>query len=156
MDECQKLNAKKKFKTYQNGTPDSINLEDENEEGPEPAPLKRPMGRKAAKEVMKKAKSKEHVGDNENVPSTINSELEEFRAKKLESERLRAQQFELLIASEQRQAALREKEIEIQQRSEDAKIMAMDTSGMPPIQAEYFISLQKEILAKRAASGFNQ
>ena len=62
----------------------------------------------------------------------------------------------MLIASEQKQVTLREKEIEIQQRSEDAKIMAMDTSGMPPIQAEYFISLQKEILAKRAASGFNQ
>ena len=81
MDECQKLSAKKKFKTYWNATLDSINLEDENEEGPEPAPLKRPIGRKAAKEVMKKAKSKEHVGDNENVPSTISSELEDFRAK---------------------------------------------------------------------------
>jgi hypothetical protein len=48
------------------------------------------------------------------------------------------------------------KEIELQQRSEDVKIMAMDTSAMPPIRTEYIISLQKEILAKRAGSGFNQ
>ncbi|XP_061998950.1 glutathione S-transferase T3-like [Rosa rugosa] len=150
MDEHQKINAKRKFKA-----PDSINLEDDDVEGPEPAPLQRPIGRKAAKEVIKKAKSKEQVSENE-TPSKSTSKLEEFMAKKLESERIRAEQFKLLLDTEQKQVALREKEIEIQLRSEDAKIMAMDTSVMPPIQAEYFIGLQKEILAKRASGGGNQ
>ncbi|XP_020268271.1 uncharacterized protein LOC109843727 [Asparagus officinalis] len=134
----------------------SINLEDDNGNAPEPAPLKRPIGRKAAKEANKKTKSNEQGDDDEKESSKVRSELEEFRARRLESDRVKAEQLKLLINIEQKQVALREKEIELQARSEETKIMSMDTSSMNPIQAEYFISLQREILAKRAGKNGNE
>ncbi|XP_020266391.1 glutathione S-transferase T3-like [Asparagus officinalis] len=134
----------------------SINLEDDNGNAPEPAPLKRPIGRKAAKEANKKTKSNEQGDDDEKESSKVRSELEEFRARRLESDRVKAEQLKLLIDIEQKQVALREKEIELHARSEETKIMSMDTSSMNPIQSEYFISLQREILAKRAGKNGNE
>ncbi|XP_062010574.1 glutathione S-transferase T3-like [Rosa rugosa] len=59
MDEHQKIESKKKLKAPSSKAADSINLEDDDTEAPEPASLKRPIGRKATKEAIKKAKSKE-------------------------------------------------------------------------------------------------
>ncbi|KAL6126077.1 hypothetical protein ACLB2K_074128 [Fragaria x ananassa] len=91
----------------------SINLEDDDGDSPEPAACKRPIGRKATKQAYKKAKSNEQGRKNEE-PSKIRSELEEFRARRLESDRKKAEQLELLIAIEHKQVALREKELELQ------------------------------------------
>ncbi|XP_020258922.1 uncharacterized protein LOC109835353 [Asparagus officinalis] len=81
----------------------SINLEDDNGNAPEPAPLKRPIGRKAAKEANKKTKSNEQGDDDEKESSKVRSELEEFRARRLESDRVKAEQLKLLINIEQKQ-----------------------------------------------------
>ncbi|KAL6140446.1 hypothetical protein ACLB2K_058745 [Fragaria x ananassa] len=108
----------------------------------------RPIGRKAAKE----AKSNDDGGTNEKE-SRIRSELEEFRAKRLEIDRIKAEQFKLLLDTQKKEVALKEKELDLQARSEEIGIMSMDTSKMLPHQVEYFIGLQKEILAKRAANG---
>ncbi|BFG29887.1 hypothetical protein CerSpe_161610 [Prunus speciosa] len=43
---------------------------------------------------------------------------------------------------EQEQLAIRHEEVLIQRRSEDSRIMAMDTTNMLPMQAEYIIGLQ--------------
>ncbi|KAL6140435.1 hypothetical protein ACLB2K_058734 [Fragaria x ananassa] len=87
----------------------SINWEDDDGDTPEPALLKRPIGRKAAKEANKKAKSNEQGSENKKESSKIRSTLEEFRARRLESDRIKAEQLKLLIATEQKQVALREK-----------------------------------------------
>ncbi|KAL6225194.1 hypothetical protein ACLB2K_004045 [Fragaria x ananassa] len=118
----------------------SINLEDDDGDSPEPATCKRPIGRKAAKQAYKKAESNEQGRENEES-SEIRSELEEFRTRRLESDRKKAEQLELLIATEQKQVALREKELELQARSEEVKIMCMDTSTMNATQEEYIIGL---------------
>ncbi|KAL6128601.1 hypothetical protein ACLB2K_071956 [Fragaria x ananassa] len=92
MDEHQNLESKRqqqKVRSYKNH--DSINLEDDLE-ALEPASLKRAIRRKAAKEANKKAKSNDEGGANEKE-SKIHSELEEFRAKRLESDRIMAEQF---------------------------------------------------------------
>ncbi|KAL6191805.1 hypothetical protein ACLB2K_038194 [Fragaria x ananassa] len=86
----------------------SINLEDDDGDSPEPATCKRPIGRKPAKQADKKAKSNEQGRENEES-SKIRSELEEFRARRLESDRKKAEQLELLIATEQKQVALRKR-----------------------------------------------
>ncbi|KAL6178453.1 hypothetical protein ACLB2K_049971 [Fragaria x ananassa] len=152
MDEHQNLESKRQQqKVRSSKSHDSINLEDDLE-APEPASLKRPIGRKVAKEANKKAKSNDEGGTNEKE-SKIRSELKEFRAKRLESDRIKVEQFKLLLDTQKKEVALKEKELELQAQSEKIGIMSMDTSKMLPHQVEYFIGLQKEILAKRVANG---
>ena len=45
--------------------------------------------------------------------------------------------------------AIEQKKIQFEQMKEEQKIMFIDTSVMPPIQAEYFKRLQMEIVAKK-------
>ncbi|XP_020262856.1 glutathione S-transferase T3-like [Asparagus officinalis] len=156
MVEHKKIEVTRIFKAPPAKNQITIDLEDDNGYASEPAPLKRPIGRKAAKEANKKAKSNEQGDDDEKESSKVRSELEEFRARRLESDRVKAEQLKLLIDIKQKQVALREKEIELQARSEEIKIISMDTSSTNPLQAEYIISLQREILAKRAGKNGNE
>ncbi|KAL6134665.1 hypothetical protein ACLB2K_066893 [Fragaria x ananassa] len=112
MDEHRKIEVHRMSKAPSAKNQVSINLEDDDGDALEPSPLKRPI-RRNAKEANKKAKSNEQ-GENEKESSKICSELEEFRARRLESDRIKAEQLKLLIAIEQKQVALREKEIELQ------------------------------------------
>ncbi|KAH0992133.1 hypothetical protein GBA52_003616 [Prunus armeniaca] len=61
-----------------------------------------------------------------------------------------------MYVAEQEQLAIRREEVLIQPRSEDSRIMAMDTTNMLPMQAEYIIDLQRDILAKVADGRRNE
>ena len=63
------------------------------------------------------------------------------------------EQFQLMYNAEQENIRLRKQELEIQVLKEDNAVMAIDTSTMEPMRAEYFRGLQQNIIAKRAASG---
>ncbi|XP_004293182.1 PREDICTED: glutathione S-transferase T3-like [Fragaria vesca subsp. vesca] len=110
MDEHQNQESKRQQqKVRSSKNHDSINLEDDLE-APEPASLKRPIGRKAAKEANKKAKSNDEGSANEKE-SKIRSELEEFRAKRLESDRIKAEQFKLLLDTQKKEVALKRRNL---------------------------------------------
>ncbi|KAK9935368.1 hypothetical protein M0R45_022471 [Rubus argutus] len=125
-------------------TSDTINLVDGDNEGNESPFLERPIGKKAAKISAKKAKTKEKVDASQ-------CELGEYYALKVEHTRKENEQFQLMYDAEQENIKLRKQELEILARKEDNAIMAMDTSSMEPMRAEYFRGLQSKIIAKRAA-----
>ena len=97
-----------------------------------------------------KAKVINQVGEDRDESSKVRIELEELRARRIENERIRAEQFQQLLATKQKHVELKEKKLELQDRNEEDRIMAMDTSGMSPIQVKYFDIRRKEIFAKQA------
>ncbi|PRQ20791.1 putative glutathione transferase [Rosa chinensis] len=127
-------------------SPDTIDLADGNVEGNESPCLERPIGKKAAKTLARKAKAKEKV-------EAAQSELGDYYALKVEHAHKEDEQFQLMYDAEQENIKLRKQELEIQVRKEDNAIMAIDTSTMEPMRAEYFRGLQQEIIAKRATNG---
>ena len=145
MNEHKRIEDKRKSRLYSSKASKLINLDDDNIEAPEPASLKRPIGRKAEKEAIKKAKVINQVGEDRDESSKVRIELEELRARRIENERIRAEQFQQLLATEQKHVELKEKKLELQDRNEEDRIMAMDTSGVSPIQVEYFDRRRKEI-----------
>ena len=53
------------------------------------------------------------------------------------------------LVVEQEKVAIEQEKVQLEQMKEEQKIMLIDTSAMPPIQAEYFKRLQMEIVAKK-------
>ncbi|XP_004293109.1 PREDICTED: glutathione S-transferase T3-like [Fragaria vesca subsp. vesca] len=112
-------------------SPDTVDLPDGDGQGNEAQGLVRPIGKKAAKTLAKNAKAIEKVG-------AAQSELGDYYALKVEHARKEDEQFQLMYNVEQENIKLRKQELEIQVRKEDNTIMAMDTSTMELVRAEYF------------------
>ncbi|KAK1398666.1 NAM-associated domain-containing protein [Heracleum sosnowskyi] len=112
--------------------------------------LKRPVGRKDAKEIEKKRKRSKNEHDDGGAAI-----LEQLRADHLESKKQRNEHLKEMIqlakerTEREKERDEREKKIEAHEQSEgDAKIMAVDTSVMGDIEREYFNSRKKEIIER--------
>lgn len=113
--------------------------------------FERPIGRKAAKEMQKKRKRSGNEYEN-NDGAAI---LEQMRADQLESRKQRNEHLKEMIQLA-KESNEREKRREAKEQDEaDAKIMAMDTSSMGTIEAEYF-NLRKQEIIERKRSQFSQ
>ena len=123
-------------------TPESVNIEDDS------GGLERPMGRKAAKERARKSNSK--LSEDNNSSSTYFIKLfEEMKEEKKKMAGKKVTYMEKMVVVEQEKVAIEQEKVQLEQMKEEQKIMLIDTSVMPPIQAEYFKSLQMEIVAKK-------
>ena len=125
-------------------TPESVNVGDDD--GPYGS-LDRPLGRKAEKARLRKSKSKEAGGDAKNV-GLINLLAIMQEEKKVANEK----KFEMMEKCylQEQQRLLQEKEkMKMEQMKEEDRIMSMDTSCMPQLQAEYYQRRQMEILGKK-------
>ncbi|KAL1803925.1 hypothetical protein ACET3Z_032572 [Daucus carota] len=123
-------------------TPECVVLEDSE--------LKRPVGRKAAKEIERKRKRSENEHDDGGAAI-----LEQMRADHLESKKQRNEHLKEMIqlakerAEREKERDEREKIREAHEQNEaDAKIMAVDTSDMGDLEKEYFNSRKKEIIER--------
>ena len=132
-------------------TPESVNVGDDD--GPYGS-LDRPPGRKTEKARLRKSKSKEAGGDAKNVElinllAIMQEEKKVANEKKFEMmEKCYLQEQQRLLHEEQR--LLQEKEkMKMEQMKEEDRIMSMDTSCMPQLQAEYYQRRQMEILGKK-------
>ncbi|XP_034199642.1 uncharacterized protein LOC117614834 [Prunus dulcis] len=147
--------SKKKSKTSPNACPASsspcipcaVNLGQDSQES---RCIERPEGKKAAKRLASQRKGKNPMGGNAESAIDLQMEIQELRKQKLEHARIQDEQFQLMYVAKQEQLAIRREEVLIQRRSEDSRIMAMDTTDMLSMQAEYIIGLQKDILSKAA------
>ena len=142
--------SKKKSKTSKNSspttsspsTPTSINLEEDD------VNLDRPIGRKAAKAQLKKGKEKNPI-----TPTMLL--FQEYREEKREIDRKKMDFYEKIFAQEQERFILEQEKFRLKTQKEEKRIMSIDTTNMPTLQAEYYTSLQMEIIAKRANSNSN-
>ena len=57
--------------------------------------------------------------------------------------------LEKCYSQEQERLVQEQEKMQMEQLKEEERIMSMDTSGMPPLQAEYFQRRQMEILQQR-------
>ncbi|XP_062019370.1 glutathione S-transferase T3-like [Rosa rugosa] len=117
-----------------------IVLDEGNGATSEPSFMERPIGQKQAKDLLKKEKVKENVA----------SQLEQFRAFKRETERRKEERFQLSLSQEEKLYILKEKKEQAKQQREDDKIMLIDITTLPEMQAAYFRDRQAEIMARRA------
>lgn len=111
----------------------------------ESSEFERPIGRKAAKEMQKKRKRPGNEGNDGVVI------LEQIRADQLESRKQRNEHLKEMIQLA-KESSEREKRREAKEQDEiDAKIMALDTSSMGTIEAEYFKLRKQEIIDRKRA-----
>uniref|UniRef100_A0A5B6Z2L5 Putative la protein 1 n=1 Tax=Davidia involucrata TaxID=16924 RepID=A0A5B6Z2L5_DAVIN len=123
-------------------TPDSINLGENDAQGDVFLDLERPLGRKAKKEPFKRQRNKERVDDNSIVVS--------IKEMKVEKEQIndKMEFLERTYFQEQKRLSIMQMQLRMEQQKEEEKIMSVDTTNMPPFQAEYYKHCQKEILDK--------
>jgi hypothetical protein len=125
--------------------------------------MSRPIGRKAAKERLKKGKDKHIIS--EIAPVTLF--IEEMKQDRKEKETKRAELFDQIYIQEQERIridqarlqvdqenhALKKEKLRLKALKNDERIMGMNTDGMPPLQAEYYNKLKMEILARQSDGG---
>ena len=123
-------------------TPELVNIEDDS------GGLERPIGRKAAKERARKSKSK--LFEDNNSSSTYFMKLfEEMKEEKKKMAEKKVTYMEKMVVVKQDKLVVEQEKVQLEQLKEEQKIMLIDTSVMPSIQAEYFKRLQMEIIAKK-------
>ncbi|KAI8022477.1 Protein ZINC INDUCED FACILITATOR-LIKE 1 [Camellia lanceoleosa] len=135
-------------------TPDSVNLENSDNYDV----MERPIGRKAAKKnkakdvgnnvtespfvkLLAEIKVKNDITNEKKIEIFEKSYLQEER--RIENEERRE---ERRIENEERRE---ERRLALEERREEERIMSMDTSNMPPLQAQYIRQRQMQILEKR-------
>lgn len=134
------INASSPINLEEDNTP--INLEEDHAPTSEPAFMERPIGRKQAKDLVKKEKAKDN----------LRVELEELKAMKREAEQRKEERFQLMFSQEEKLIALKEQKERAKQQRDDDKVMAMDLTTLSQVQAEYYKDRQMEISATRARS----
>ncbi|KAF5464779.1 hypothetical protein F2P56_014831 [Juglans regia] len=157
--------VKLKKKPSSNGsTPNSINLGEDEDFHAVSSNLDRPIGRKVEKE---KRKRKEMT---ESDSLVVLNEMKEIRKSKivlmqeardhdnkmlcLRQEEVSLRQSEVGLREEemriQKEKVLLEQEkLRIEEKKEDERIMALNTSTMPPMLQQYHLQRQMKILASR-------
>ncbi|KAK1308567.1 hypothetical protein QJS10_CPA09g00596 [Acorus calamus] len=108
--------------------------------------LDRPPGRKAEKERLSKRKNKVHIESS--IDSSLRTVLEEKREEKKQMNEKKLEMYQKTYMQEQEMLAHQEEKFRFKQIQEDERIMMIDTSGMPPMQAEYYHRRQMEILGR--------
>ncbi|KAI7993801.1 Glutathione S-transferase T2 [Camellia lanceoleosa] len=123
--------------------PDSVNLENNDNYDV----VERPIGRKAAK----KNKAKD-IGNNV-TESPFVKLLEEIKVKNDITNEKKIEIFEKSYLQEERrienEEMREERRLALEERREEERIMSLDTSIMPPLQAQYIRQRQMQILEKR-------
>ncbi|KAI8011813.1 Transcription factor RF2b [Camellia lanceoleosa] len=139
---------------------DSINLEDNDVLHNDNVDLERPPGRKAEKERLNKRKNKDRGNEGGSPILILLEDLKEDRKKmndkKIEMyERSYLQEQEKIdnekkmTQMEQEKVDNEKERIRMEQLKEEERIMSIDTSGLPSLQAEYLHRRQTEILQKK-------
>ncbi|CAL5400761.1 unnamed protein product [Camellia sinensis] len=135
-------------------TPDSVNLENNDNYDV----VERPIGRKAAKKnkakdlgnnvtespfvkLLEEIMVKNDIINEKKIEIFEKSYLQEER--RIENEEMRE---ERRIENEERRE---ERRLALEEKREEERIMSMDTSNMPPLQAQYIRQRQMQILEKR-------
>ncbi|KAA8530272.1 hypothetical protein F0562_004981 [Nyssa sinensis] len=108
---------------------------------------KRPLGEKVEEERFKKQRNTERVDDN-----SIAVLIEETKVEKKEMNDKKMDFIERRYVQELERLSIQQMQLRMEQEKDEERIMSLDTTGMLPLQAEYYKLRQKEILDKR--SGF--
>ncbi|KAK4848262.1 hypothetical protein QYF36_011019 [Acer negundo] len=119
--------------------------------------MARPIGRKAAKERLRKDKDKQ----------AVTLFIEEMKEERKDKPKNRAEFYSQIYIQEQERIKIEQERLHVDQENEnlkkekmrlkiiknDERFMAMDTSNMPSLQAEYYRKLQMEINAIEFGGG---
>ncbi|XP_038698027.1 glutathione S-transferase T3-like [Tripterygium wilfordii] len=140
----RKANKKTKNSSPQSSpptTPDSINLEEDENVPSTFDELERPLGRKASKERHRKGKTQATSASTTSSAMMIIKFDEECTKREARYERAFSQQQGLID--------IEKKKYRIKEAMEEERIMLMDTASMPPGLATYYERRKAEILARQ-------
>jgi hypothetical protein len=131
--------------------PESIHLDEDNDESNAFVDLERPLGKKAEKERLKKRKSQDNmVSSLATKLDEIKEEKKKIHEEKMESMRIASEERRetIRIASEERRELIRlkKKKIEVENAKMENEIMMKDLSTMDPEQREFIRICRFEIL----------
>ncbi|CAL5393767.1 unnamed protein product [Camellia sinensis] len=140
---------------------ESINLSEDDVSHDAYVDLERPLGRKAEKERLNKRKSKDSAGSN--YAGILNGIMEDKKKandkkmeilekaclQELEQERIRIMKEEI-----QERFRIKQEKIRAEQLKEDERIIMMDTNGLTPMQQQYYLHRQMEILESQRSTKY--
>ena len=81
--------------------------------------------------------------------------FQEYREEKREMDRNKIELYEKTYDQEQERIVLEKEKFWLKTQKEEERIMSIDTTNMPTLQAEYYTNLQMEIIAKRVNGSSN-
>ena len=108
--------------------------------------MERPLGRKSEKDKLQKRKRKDRSNESLGEGSPVIALLKDFKEEKMKMNEKTIQMFVRSYCQEQVRLAQENEKMRMEQLKEEERILIMDTSRMPQLQAEYFKCRQMEIL----------
>ncbi|GMP25665.1 hypothetical protein CsSME_00002423 [Camellia sinensis var. sinensis] len=155
LEECEKKKPKRsKASTSSPSTPESIHLGEDDISHDTFVELERPLGTKAEKEQLNKQQIKNCASSNfVGLLNKIMEEKKKVNEKEmeiLEQACLQEQeQNHIKHEIEQKRLCIEQEKLQMERLKEEERIIMMDTSGLSPMQKEYYHYRQMEILESR-------
>ncbi|CAL5330963.1 unnamed protein product [Camellia sinensis] len=173
LEECEKKKLKKKTSaTSSPFAPEVINLAEDDVSHDAYVDLERPLGRKAEKERLNKRKSKDSAGSNYvGILNGIMEDKKKANDKKMEilekaclqeqeqnhiNQELEQERIRIMKEEIQERFRIKQEKIRAEQLKEDERIIMMDTNGLSPMQQEYYLHRQMEILEIQWSTKYNK
>ncbi|KAI8007800.1 hypothetical protein LOK49_LG07G00817 [Camellia lanceoleosa] len=170
LEECEKKKPKKKKTSATSSpfTPEAINLAEDDVSHDAYVDLERPLGRKAEKERLNKRKSKDSAGSNyAGILNGIMEDKKKANDKKIEilekaclqeqeqnriNQELEQERIRIMKEEIQERFRIKQEKIRAEQLKEEERIIMMDTNGLSPMQQQYYLHRQMEILESQRST----
>ncbi|KAF7113705.1 hypothetical protein RHSIM_RhsimUnG0111600 [Rhododendron simsii] len=127
-------------------TPDLINVGDVDASHDAILDVERPPSDKVEADLSNKQSSQDR--ENGCTSSPLAMLIHDSKEDEQKTNEKKMDKFEKTYLQEQERLALEQQRLTLEQLKEEERIMLMDTTGMPPHQAEYFRRRQMKILGK--------
>ncbi|CAL5353034.1 unnamed protein product [Camellia sinensis] len=170
LEECEKKKPKKKKTSTTSSpfAPEAINRAKDNVSHDAYVDLERPLGRKAEKERLNKRKSKDSAGSNyARILNGIMEDKKKANDKKMEilekaclqeqeqnriNQELEQERIRIMKEEIQERFRIKQEKIRAEQLKEEERIIMMDTNGLSPMQQQYYLHRQMEILESQRST----
>ncbi|CAL5414910.1 unnamed protein product [Camellia sinensis] len=169
-DKIEKTEKKKTSATSSPFAPTAINLSEDDVSHDAYVDLERPLGRKAEKERLNKRKSKDSAGSNyAGILNGIMEDKKKANDKKMEilekaclqeqehnriNQELEQERIRIMKEEIQERFRIKQEKIRAEQLKEDERIIMMDTNGLTPMQQQYYLHRQMEILESQRSTKY--
>src|SRR6266498_1121275 len=112
--------------------------------------LKRPIGKKAAKQLLRQGKDSSTSSAGSSVICVLNELWSTKRENDAIKESKKEERYARALALEEERVRVEKQKLALQQGDSDERIMSMNLSGMDASLQQYYMGLKNDIISRRA------